>query len=163
MGYGAVVDAVGGSGGGGVSSGRWLEVAGETGEDENEEDEAVFAAVVGEGELFNAEECVSNIAVFNLSAPEGFRRPRRLRTYLYLSSASSMTPTASLTCACTLFKILVSTSSARNASSLSCKSRHTCRRLGTVAAAAIAVAVVVLAAASSAFTPPLAAGEPLES
>lgn len=60
MGYGAVVDAVGGSGGGGVvSSGRWLEVAGETGEDEDEEDEAVFPAVVGEGELFNAVECVS--------------------------------------------------------------------------------------------------------
>lgn len=56
MGYGAVVDAVGGSGG--VGSGRWLEVAGEAGEDEDEQDEAVFAAVVGEGELFNAVECV---------------------------------------------------------------------------------------------------------
>lgn len=59
VGYGAVVDAVGGSGAGGVSSGRWLEVAGKTGENEDEEDEAVFAAVIGEGELFNTVECVS--------------------------------------------------------------------------------------------------------
>lgn len=59
MGYGVVVDAVGGSGGSGggrgVSSGRrWLEVAGEAGEDEDEEDEAIFAAVIGKRELFNA-------------------------------------------------------------------------------------------------------------
>lgn len=47
-----------GGGGGGVSSGGgwWLEVAGETGEDEHEEDEAVFAAIIGERELFNAVE-----------------------------------------------------------------------------------------------------------
>lgn len=149
----------GGSGGGG------LKVAGETGEDQHEEDEAVFAAVVGERELFDAVGGWLNVSLVGvvLGALCVVRSLERNEgagsgTYLYLSSASSMTATASLTCACTLLRILVSTSSARKASTLSCSSKQTCRKLGEAAAAA-AVAEAE-AAASSPCTPPLAA-EPL--
>lgn len=61
----AVVNGRGGGGGGcGSRSGSGLEVAGETGEDEHEEDEAVFAAVIGERELFDAVEVRISVGVW---------------------------------------------------------------------------------------------------